>query len=158
MAIDLWPRRPPAWSCSSADAHLSNFGVYASPERHLALDINDFDETSRGRWEWDVKRLVASVELCGRDNGLSIETRAEAVATGSRRLPHADGTGCRRSPAWRRTTLTFGEGTTLPKHWCPESLRSSPGCGTGRTPARTGSSASGSPTKRGRASGSTHRS
>ncbi|MFN2181191.1 MAG: DUF2252 family protein, partial [Candidatus Promineifilaceae bacterium] len=44
------------------DAHLSNFGGFASPERDLILDVNDFDETLPGPWEWDVKRLVASVE------------------------------------------------------------------------------------------------
>ena len=47
------------------DAHLSNFGMFASPERHLLFDINDFDETLPGPWEWDVKRLAASLEICG---------------------------------------------------------------------------------------------
>ncbi|HEX6944931.1 MAG TPA: DUF2252 family protein, partial [Casimicrobiaceae bacterium] len=49
------------------DAHLSNFGVFATPERHLSFDINDFDETLPGPWEWDVKRLVASLEIAARD-------------------------------------------------------------------------------------------
>jgi uncharacterized protein (DUF2252 family) len=48
------------------DAHLSNFGVFASPERQLMFDINDFDETLPGPWEWDVKRLAASFEIAGR--------------------------------------------------------------------------------------------
>jgi uncharacterized protein (DUF2252 family) len=51
------------------DAHLSNFGVFASPERRLVFDINDFDETLPGPWEWDVKRLVASMLIAARDNG-----------------------------------------------------------------------------------------
>src|SRR6476660_9616967 len=49
------------------DAHLSNFGVFASPERQLMFDINDFDETLPGPWEWDVKRLMASFEIAGRN-------------------------------------------------------------------------------------------
>jgi hypothetical protein len=51
------------------DAHLSNFGAYASPERHLVFDINDFDETLPGPFDWDVKRLAASFFIAGRDNG-----------------------------------------------------------------------------------------
>ncbi len=51
------------------DAHLSNFGAFGSPERNLVFDINDFDETLPGPWEWDLKRLVASLEIAGRDNG-----------------------------------------------------------------------------------------
>ena len=53
------------------DAHLSNFGVFASPERQLMFDINDFDETLPGPWEWDVKRLAASFEIAGRDRGFA---------------------------------------------------------------------------------------
>ncbi len=53
------------------DAHLSNFGAYASPERRLVFDINDFDETLPGPFEWDVKRLAASFVVAGRDNGFS---------------------------------------------------------------------------------------
>ena len=51
------------------DAHLSNFGVFASPERRLVFDINDFDETLPGPWEWDVKRLSTSMVIAARDNG-----------------------------------------------------------------------------------------
>jgi uncharacterized protein (DUF2252 family) len=61
------------------DAHLSNFGAYASPERRLVFDINDFDETLPGPWEWDVKRLAASLALAGRDNGYSISERKTIV-------------------------------------------------------------------------------
>jgi len=52
------------------DAHLSNFGLFASPERELVFDVNDFDETCFGPWEWDLKRLVASAVVSGRENGL----------------------------------------------------------------------------------------
>ena len=57
------------------DAHLSNFGAFASPERRLVFDLNDFDETLPGPFEWDVKRLVASMAVAGRDNGLGIKKR-----------------------------------------------------------------------------------
>ena len=53
------------------DAHLSNFGIFGSPERRLVFDVNDFDETLPGPWEWDVKRLAASMEVAARDNGFS---------------------------------------------------------------------------------------
>ena len=53
------------------DAHLSNFGVFATPERKLVFDINDFDESYPGPWEWDVKRLAASAVVAGRENGFS---------------------------------------------------------------------------------------
>ncbi|MEI5585583.1 MULTISPECIES: DUF2252 domain-containing protein [unclassified Agromyces] len=53
------------------DAHLSNFGVFATPERALIFDINDFDETLPGPWEWDVKRLAASFEVAGRHRGFT---------------------------------------------------------------------------------------
>ena len=61
------------------DAHLSNFGVFGSPERRLIFDINDFDETLPGPWEWDVKRLAASFEIAGRDRGYAAEDRRRVV-------------------------------------------------------------------------------
>jgi uncharacterized protein (DUF2252 family) len=62
------------------DAHLSNFGAFASPERRQVFDVNDFDETLSGPWEWDVKRLVASVVIGGRQNGYTAqESRRAAV-------------------------------------------------------------------------------
>jgi len=61
------------------DAHLSNFGGFASPERDLILDVNDFDETLPGPWEWDVKRLVASVEIAGRERGFGAKTNRRLV-------------------------------------------------------------------------------
>ena len=79
----------------SGDAHLANFGGFASPERHLVFDLNDFDETSPGPFEWDVKRLAASVEIVARDRGLSDEERAAAVLAGVR--------------AYREAMLTFAE-------------------------------------------------
>jgi uncharacterized protein (DUF2252 family) len=66
---------------ASGDAHLSNFGLYASPERSLVFDANDFDETLPGPWEWDVKRLAASVIIAGRANGFkAAENRAATMA------------------------------------------------------------------------------
>jgi len=61
------------------DAHLGNFGVFAAPEGRLVFDINDFDETLPGPWEWDVKRLAASIEIAGRENGFSVRQRRKAV-------------------------------------------------------------------------------
>ncbi|TMR04988.1 DUF2252 domain-containing protein [Actinomadura soli] len=61
------------------DAHLLNFRLLASPERHLIFDLNDFDETLPGPWEWDVKRLAASLAIAGRANGFSGRERAAVV-------------------------------------------------------------------------------
>jgi uncharacterized protein (DUF2252 family) len=61
------------------DAHLLNFGVYASPERRLEFGLNDFDETHPGPWEWDVKRLAASFAIAGRDNGFSRKERRKVL-------------------------------------------------------------------------------
>ena len=66
------------------DAHLSNFGTFGSPERTLVFDINDFDETAPGPWEWDVKRLAASFAIAGRDNGFSQKHREAAVLATAR--------------------------------------------------------------------------
>ena len=64
------------------DAHLSNFGVFAAPDRRLVLDVNDFDETLPGPWEWDVKRLAASFAIAGRDRDFTPkETRAAVLST-----------------------------------------------------------------------------
>jgi uncharacterized protein (DUF2252 family) len=61
------------------DAHLSNFGLFGTPERRLVFDINDFDETQPGPWEWDVKRLAASIEIASRENGFSQQQRRKTV-------------------------------------------------------------------------------
>ena len=66
------------------DAHLLNFRLLASPERQLVFDINDFDETLPGPWEWDVKRLAASLVIAGRENGYSDTERAAVVSTSVR--------------------------------------------------------------------------
>ena len=72
MAADLAPTpRSGLIVQASGDAHISNFGLFASPERSLVFDTNDFDETLPGPWEWDVKRLAASVVIAARENGLS---------------------------------------------------------------------------------------
>jgi uncharacterized protein (DUF2252 family) len=61
------------------DAHLSNFGAFAAPDRRLVFDLNDFDETLPGPWEWDVKRLAASFALAGRDRGFKRSERGAAL-------------------------------------------------------------------------------
>ena len=61
------------------DAHLSNFGIFGSPERHLVFDVNDFDESTPGPWEWDVKRLAASLEVACRENEYTERERAAVV-------------------------------------------------------------------------------
>src|SRR6266516_2915234 len=64
------------------DAHLSNFGAFASPERRLLFDLNDFDETLPGPFEFDVKRMAASFEIAGRNNGFAeADTRAATLAS-----------------------------------------------------------------------------
>jgi uncharacterized protein (DUF2252 family) len=63
------------------DAHLGNFGFYASPERDLVMDLNDFDEAHPGGWEWDLRRLVASIWVAGRQNGASEDGCEAAVAS-----------------------------------------------------------------------------
>jgi uncharacterized protein (DUF2252 family) len=66
------------------DAHLMNFGVYASPERNLLFDLNDFDETLPGPWEWDLKRLAASCVVAGQSYGLRASDCAEAARAAAR--------------------------------------------------------------------------
>jgi uncharacterized protein (DUF2252 family) len=61
------------------DAHLSNFGGFAAPDRSLVFDLNDFDETLPGPWEWDIKRLAASVEIAARDRGFAAGASRDAV-------------------------------------------------------------------------------
>ena len=69
------------------DAHLTNFGLFGTPERRMLFDINDFDETLPGPWEWDLKRLAASFEVMGRDRGFNADDRRTLVtaATGEYR-------------------------------------------------------------------------
>ena len=81
---------PMAWDLASTpvtdlkvqacgDAHMANFGVFGTPERRLVFDINDFDETLPGPWEWDVKRLAASLEVAARENGFAKKDRRKVV-------------------------------------------------------------------------------
>jgi len=62
------------------DAHLSNFGAYAAPDRSLVFDINDFDETLPGPWEWDLKRLAASLAIAARNNALDLDEQRSMAA------------------------------------------------------------------------------
>ena len=85
MAADLGPTPTSGlWVQACGDAHLSNFGAYAAADRDLVLDINDFDETLPGPWEWDLKRLAASFEIAGRDRGFDDAQRREIVLAAAR--------------------------------------------------------------------------
>src|SRR5215469_5811298 len=74
------------------DCHLSNFGFFASPERELIFDLNDFDETLPGPWEWDVERLVANLAIAAQSNGLSDAKARDVAAAAAREY--------RKSTAW----------------------------------------------------------
>ena len=89
------------------DAHLSNFGVFGSPERNLVFDVNDFDETLPGPWEWDVKRLAASMEVAARSNGFS----RQAAPHDRRRAPWPLPEGHARL---RRDVAPWTSGTRTP--------------------------------------------
>jgi hypothetical protein len=84
------------------DAHLSNFGLFGSPERRMLFDINDFDETLPGPWEWDVKRLAASFEVMGRDRGFRPTDRRNVVMAGVKeyRVRMQEAAGMRSLDAW----------------------------------------------------------
>ena len=84
------------------DAHLSNFGGFASAERQLLFDLNDFDETLPGPWEWDLKRLAASVAVAGRENGFTPRQRAAIVgrAAGEYRRAIAQFAGMKTLDVW----------------------------------------------------------
>jgi uncharacterized protein (DUF2252 family) len=86
MANDLsaTPRSGLTVQCCG-DAHLSNFGVFASPERRLVFDVNDFDETLPGPWEWDIKRLAASMLIAARDNDFPAKRQERIVLDTVRR-------------------------------------------------------------------------
>jgi hypothetical protein len=91
MASDL--SRTPASGLrvqACGDAHLMNFGVFGSPERRLVFDINDFDETAPGPWEWDVKRLAASFAIAGTGQRPDREAAPHRHARPRRRLSHGD--------------------------------------------------------------------
>ncbi len=84
------------------DAHMSNFGIFATPERRLTFDVNDFDETHPGPFEWDVKRLAASLAVAGRDNGFRTKDRRRVVlaAVAGYRQAMAALAGQRNLVAW----------------------------------------------------------
>jgi uncharacterized protein (DUF2252 family) len=103
MAADL--ARTPASGIRvqvCGDAHLLNFGVFKTPERSLVFDINDFDETLPGPWEWDVKRLAASIVVAGRERGFGQKQRAAAVlaAVGRYRTAMAEFAAMRTLDVW----------------------------------------------------------
>ena len=80
MAADLAATPTPGLRAQlCGDAHLSNFGGFASPERELVFDVNDFDETAPGPFDWDVKRLAASIEIVARERGFDSRQRQAAV-------------------------------------------------------------------------------
>ena len=85
MAGDLaaTPRSGLTVQCCG-DAHLSNFGMFASPERRLVFDLNDFDETLPGPWEWDVKRLAASMLIAAINNGYAVKDQERDRARNGR--------------------------------------------------------------------------
>ncbi|NNJ97834.1 MAG: DUF2252 domain-containing protein [Gammaproteobacteria bacterium] len=84
------------------DAHLANFGLYASPERQLVFDINDFDESLTGPWEWDIKRLAASFTIAARHNGLKAEEGSKVTerVVKNYRKAMADFAGMRITDVW----------------------------------------------------------
>jgi uncharacterized protein (DUF2252 family) len=103
MAHDLaaTPRSGLTVQCCG-DAHLSNFGVFASPERRLVFDVNDFDETLPGPWEWDVKRLAVSMLIAARDNGFRVKDQERVVleTVGRYRAAMAEFAGTKNLDVW----------------------------------------------------------
>ena len=103
MAHDLGPtpRSGLTVQCCG-DAHLSNFGVFASPERRLVFDVNDFDETLPGPWEWDVKRLAVSMLIAARDNGFHAKDQDRIVldTVGRYRTAMAEFAGMKSLDVW----------------------------------------------------------
>src|ERR1700678_1867787 len=90
MASDLATEPPTRLGVQlCGDAHLSNFGGFASPERALLFDVNDFDETLPGPFEWDLKRLAASLEIAGRSRDFTRPQRAGIVAQASHQYRQA---------------------------------------------------------------------
>jgi hypothetical protein len=99
------------------DAHIANFGGYATAERSLVFDLNDFDETFSGPWEWDLKRLAASVHLLGRETGLKSAACRQAV--------------CAMSPAYRTRMRSLSDKPYL-DIWFTPTRRRRGGCTRGR--------------------------
>ena len=122
------------------DAHLSNFGAFASPERRLVFDINDFGETLPGPFEWDVKRLAASLAVAGRDNGFTAKTRRKIVPAAAEGVPHRDARPHQAAAAGRLVCppghrAGLGE---LQAQVKAEKIRGCPGSATSPSPGRRG--------------------
>ena len=102
MAQDLGPTPRSGLNVQCCgDAHLSNFGAFASPERRLVFDVNDFDETLPGPWEWDVKRLAVSMLIAARDNGYRTKTERIVLDTVARyRTAMAEFAGMKNLDVW----------------------------------------------------------
>jgi uncharacterized protein (DUF2252 family) len=103
MAHDLGPTPRSGLNVQCCgDAHLSNFGVFASPERRLVFDVNDFDETLPGPWEWDVKRLAVSMLIAARDNGYRTQDEERIVldTVARYRTAMAEFAGMRNLEVW----------------------------------------------------------
>ena len=113
------------------DAHLGNFGFYASPEQDLVIDLNDFDEAHPGGWEWDLRRLVASIWVAGRQNGASEQSANRRCCS-----------------AWPGTATRF---VIWPLCHCwpgPTSAWTRIACSRARRPSRCGPRSGGRPTRR----------
>ena len=89
------------------DAHLSNFGVFASPERQLLFDLNDFDETLPGPFEYDVKRMAASFTIAARNNGFTKADARDVDAGVGDGVPGGDGRVRGRCARWTSGTPTW---------------------------------------------------
>ena len=103
MAADLAPTPVSGIAAHAAvrDAHLSNFGVFGTPERQLIFDINDFDETLPGPWEWDVKRMAASFEVMGRFRSFPRQPVCDCPHRRGAGVPAGDAPGRRNADAGR---------------------------------------------------------
>jgi len=109
MAADLAGTPVSGFSAQvCGDAHASNFGLFASPERQLVFDVNDFDETLAGPWEWDVKRLITSLHIAGRERAFTEqEIREVTLATAARyREAMADFAGRTNLDVWYASVQT----------------------------------------------------
>ena len=132
-AIWLGRRYPGLAVQACGDAHLSNFGIFGSPERRLVFDVNDFDETLPGPWEWDVKRLAASLEVAGRDNGFTHQAAPGHRPGGGRPVPAGD-TELRGDDPPRDLVRPRGCGPVAGRSRCPSSPGASADDGQGHGP------------------------
>ena len=112
MAADLAPLHLSGITVQvCGDAHLVNFGLFASPERDLMFDINDFDETIAGAWEWDVMRLAASLVLAARSRSFDGAPGSTRVPAGG---PHVPRPGWRSTPPCGPSTSSTRGSTSTP--------------------------------------------